>query len=65
MGMGQDKLFCLFFLDVTPIHAIAAHCRIVEGKEQKNNKSSENKFKETRGTKEETDMRNSERARPS
>lgn len=49
MGIGQDKLFCLFFLAVTPIHAIAAHCRIVEGKEQKNNKSSENKYKETRG----------------
>lgn len=49
MGIGQDKLFCLFFLAVTPIRAIATHCRIVEGKEQKNNKSSENKYKETRG----------------
>lgn len=62
MGIsGQDKLFGLFFLGHTSSPCIAAHCAVGEGIEQRNNKSSENKHKEPKGTKKETDMRNSER----
>jgi hypothetical protein len=39
-----------------PAFTIAAHFGIGEGREQRNNKSSKNKYKETRGTKEETDI---------
>lgn len=60
MGIiGQSRLFCLLSLGSLPAHSIAAHCGVGEGREQRNNKGSENKYKETRGSKEETDMRNS------
>lgn len=61
MGIiGQDRLFCLFFLGLnsSPFHS----CTLQNRRRKRANKGSENKYKETRGTKEETNMGKSERA---
>lgn len=62
MGIiGQDRHLCLFFLGPLPAYSKASGCGIGEGREQRTNKGSENKYKETRETIEETDIGNSER----
>ncbi|XP_077610149.1 craniofacial development protein 1 isoform X1 [Crocuta crocuta] len=68
VGSGQEDVLCLRCcrsrpqgLATLPSHAMPTHPGVEGGRGQRSNKSSENKYKETKGTKKETDMRNVER----